>query len=220
MTIITEPKRSEVQVAAYAAWDADRLYMLEKKNSFNEPWEDPSVRRRYREMARAVMMRDRERSHDIGAGPSGRKSGTDVESWQGISQEQFAKMQELISERDRLRKIVNASPSDAERDVVETAVDWEAASESVCRPKVQSELPYTRRRSMIATLRFRLPEEASEHACAVYGPRLASVIHHIRSHLRNELKYGEHDEKTTEHLQRIADMIREHCAGLPDEVMD
>jgi len=59
----------------------------------------------------------------------------------------------------------------------------------------------------VAILKFKLPEEESEHVTALRAGEFLSALCEIDNRLRNELKHGGHDEKTASLLSELRALV-------------
>lgn len=64
---------------------------------------------------------------------------------------------------------------------------------------------------MIATLRFRLPEERYEFNCAVRAIGLAIGVSRALERLRHEAKHGDHNDDARDALELALAVLREEC---------
>lgn len=61
---------------------------------------------------------------------------------------------------------------------------------------------------MIATLKFKLPEDKDEHRMALAGADAHIVLYELDTFLRGKLKYTEEE---TIGLQEMRDLLHEYC---------
>lgn len=69
---------------------------------------------------------------------------------------------------------------------------------------------------MIATLRFTLPEETTEHLASVHAIEILSALHEVVTHVRNRVKYAELGVEAREELEQIRRLLVEQVADLPE----
>jgi hypothetical protein len=62
----------------------------------------------------------------------------------------------------------------------------------------------------IATLRFKLPDESSDHRAALAGVDALIALEHIDNRMRAIIKYGEPSKEIGQLCEEVRDMIPPH----------